>query len=86
MRDGTYVTTDTDTSQVPSGLAAVGRYALPNPTPAIYKFVLCPPSGTSISCGTVSPNFGQAGGGVEVLLNARLPSGTVCGPGIIAER
>ena len=86
VRRGTYVTTEVDTTQTPSGLAAVSRYALPNPTPAIYKFVLSPGAGVPIHCGTVAPKFGQAGGGVEVLLGGHLPAGSACGPGLIAER
>ena len=31
---GTYATTENDKTVVPSGLTAVGRYALPNPAPA----------------------------------------------------
>lgn len=86
VRPGTYVTTENDASHVPSGLAAVGRYALPNPAPAIYRFVLSPPDGTGIRCGTAAPKFNQAGGGVEVLFSADLPAGTASGPQSIAER
>ena len=86
VRLGTYVTTENDASHVPSGLAAVGRYALPNPAPARYRFVLSPPDGTGIRCGTAAPKFNQAGGGVEVLFSADLPAGTASGPQSIAER
>ena len=50
---GTYATTRTETAIVPSGLAAVGRYALPNPAPAVHAFLLVPPAPTPIHCGTV---------------------------------
>lgn len=63
---GTYATTYSDTWLVPSGLAAVGRYALPNPMPANYVFPIVTDSIPKI-IGTVHPNFRQAGGGVEVL-------------------
>ena len=86
VRSGTYVTTENDASHVPSGLSVVGRYALPNPAPARYRFVLSPPGGTRIRCGAAAPKFGQAGGGVEVLFNADLSTGTASGPQTIAER
>lgn len=62
---GTYATTYNDIHHVPSGFAAVGRYALPNPAAArfIHPIVTFDqPTHT----GTATPNFGQAGGGVEV--------------------
>ena len=63
---GTYATTYNDSHFVPSGFAAVGRYALPNPASAQYVFpILTFTQPTFI--GTAAPNFGQAGGGVEVL-------------------
>jgi hypothetical protein len=83
---GTYVTTAADAATVPSGLAAVGRYALPNPAPAIWSFTLAPAVGTAIRCGTVAPSFGQAGGGVEVLFANPLPNGAAQGPVPIVER
>ena len=86
VRPGTYVTTENDAAHVRSGLSAVGRYALPNPAPARYRFVLSPPDGTRIRCGTAVPKFDQAGGGVEVLFSANLPAGTASGPQSIAER
>ena len=63
---GTYVTTETDALHWPppygwSGLAVVGRYALPSPAPAIYRFLM-EPSRVSITCGTVTPAHGQSGG------------------------
>ena len=70
---------------VPSGLAAVARYALPNKDPAKYKYYIEAPAGTSIQCGTTAPKFGESGGGVEVLAgaNARLIAN---GAKTIAER
>lgn len=62
---GTYVTTDSDVEFIASGLGAVGRYALPNPFPSIYGFQVTPYPGRRITLGTVRPNYGQAGGGVE---------------------
>ena len=85
VRPGTYVTTATDMPHVPSGMAAVGRYALPNPAPALYIYTMSPPSAVGLQCGTAAPKFGQAGGGVEVLFTAALPVGTAHGPNVIPE-
>jgi hypothetical protein len=62
----TYLTTDLDRRLVNTGFAAVGRYALPLPVPASYVIAYVFPVGTVLNVGTVQPNFGQAGGGVEV--------------------
>ena len=61
----TYSTTDTDIKEVPSGLAAVGRYALPSRLPAVHVFLIEPPKDTDVAYGTVTPANGLAGGGVE---------------------
>lgn len=66
---GTYATTFSDMRVVPSGLAAVGRYALPNPASARYIYSVVTYDQPSL-LGAVTPNFGQAGGGVEVLFNS----------------
>ena len=63
---GTYATTYNDLHFVPSGFAAVGRYALPNPASAQYVFPIITYERPTLM-GTATPNFGQAGGGVEVL-------------------
>lgn len=73
---GTYTTTDNDYKEVPSGLAAVGRYALPSRLPASYVFVIQPPAGTPVAYGTVIPNFGMAGGGVEAYFPQGCPKGS----------
>ena len=83
---GTYATTIHDDRLVPSSLSAVARYALPNPTPAIHRFVISPSPQTRIHCGTVTPQFGQAGGGVEVRFGDELPEETASGPHPIPER
>jgi hypothetical protein len=62
---GTYATTHSDMHFVPSGFAAVGRYALPNPASARFVFQIVTYDHPSLM-GTATPNFGQAGGGVEV--------------------
>ena len=83
---GTYATTDNDASIVPSGLAAVARYALPNSMPAVCRFNLVPPKPVPITCGTVAPAFGQAGGGIEVCFSQGAPQGTSLRPAMIPER
>ena len=63
---GTYLTTQNDISFVNTGFGTVGRFALPMPLPASYRHDYTLPAKTVLSVGTVSPAFGQAGGGVEV--------------------
>lgn len=79
LSPGTYATTVNDAGSVPSGLAAVGRYALPNPRPARYASTVVPDPNTVIDYGTVVSMFGQAGGGVE----AHFVNGT--GPGTVSR-
>lgn len=67
---GTYLTTVSDQAYANTGFAAVGRYALPIPVPAIHVFLYQLPPGTTLRVGTALPNFGQAGGGVEVQLTS----------------
>lgn len=67
---GTYATTYTDLHFAPSGFAAVGRYALPNPASARFVFQVVTLDRPTLM-GTATPNFGQAGGGVEVLFQNR---------------
>jgi hypothetical protein len=62
----TYLTTASDQNYANTGFAAVGRYALPIPVPASHVFEYELQKGTQLAVGTVLPNFGQAGGGVEV--------------------
>ncbi len=74
---GTYVTSKRDTLCAPSGYAVVGRYALPNPVSATNRFDMLVPGGTSGLVGTVSPAFGQSGGGVEIEFVNGTPPGSV---------
>ena len=84
---GTYATTASDKPHVTSGLAAVGRYALPNPNPAVFEFAIQPVVPINIQCGTCQPNFGQSGGGVEVQLSHGTDPGSVRVPPLrIPER
>lgn len=77
LAPGSYVTTDTDITVVPNGLAAVGRYALPTRISSRYLFEIKPGAGYPILFGTVTPNFGLAGGGVEVLFPIGTKPGSV---------
>jgi hypothetical protein len=75
---GTYATTEAEVPFVPTGFAAVGRFALPNKSPASHHFQIEAPLNTLVSFGTVAPAFGQAGGGVEAyflhaVANAKKP-------------
>jgi hypothetical protein len=85
LRPGTYATSATDARLALTGYGNVGRYALPNLLPAVYRFDITVPSGTSGLVGTVSPAFGQAGGGVEVELTGGAPTGSVQGPTKISD-
>lgn len=77
---GTYVTTENDShgwGRSLTGLAAVGRYALPNPKPAVNVFLMRPRQPVPILCGSVTPAHGQAGGGVEIRFVHDTPPRTV---------
>ncbi len=77
---GTYVTTRKDgETNVRTGMDAVRRYALPNPDPAIYLFEIVPPSVVPVRRGVVAPQFGQPGGGVEIILEDGAPIGSAQG-------
>src|SRR5262245_22503486 len=56
LSPGSYATTKTDLTIVPSGLAAVGRFALPTRISAKYVFRITPGKGVKIFYGTVIPN------------------------------
>ncbi len=64
---GTFCSPFRDGQKIACGFEAVGRFALPVPLPYKHVVLLVPPAGTDIDIGTVVPNFGQAGGGVEAL-------------------
>ena len=82
---GTYLTSQKDTRFAESGLGAVARYALPNPTPAIFRFAIGLPTGTVLMCGTASPSFGQSGGGVELRTDEAIRHAHVYDPEILPE-
>jgi hypothetical protein len=63
---GTFAFPASELPLVPSGFAAVARYALPDLPPACTRYELRPPTNTVVDCGASVPLYGQAGGGVEV--------------------
>lgn len=63
---GTFAFPASELPLVPSGFAAVGRYALPDLPPACTRYELHPPTNTLVDCGASVPLYGQSGGGVEV--------------------
>ncbi len=81
-----YSTTERDLTVVPSGLAAVGRFALPTRISARYVFKITPGAGVRILYGTVIPDFGLCGGGVEVFFPEGTGSGTVSDATEIPEK
>ena len=77
VKPGTYTTTyDDGTAYIKTGMDAVRRYALPNPAPAVNKFELKPPTQIQVRRGTVSPAYGQPGGGKEVIFDNGAPANT----------
>ena len=80
---GTFATSHTDASSVHTALSAVGHYALPNITAPQFRFEISPPPLTDLYYGTVSPNFGQSGGGTEIEFYRGVADGSVSGPSMI---
>ena len=80
---GTHSTSFTDASSVLTALTAVGHYALPSMAAPQYRFEILPPPLTDIYYGTVSPNFGQSGGGTEIEFYRGVADGHVSGPTMI---
>lgn len=76
VKPNTYATTENEKPHVPSGLAAIGRFALPIRASAKYLRRIVAPIGTLMRYGTVGPNFGLSGGGVETLFPKGLPPGS----------
>lgn len=70
LKADTYLTSEIDGKHADTGFGSVGRFALPIPLPITRVIEYTLPAGTVIDAGTVAPNFGQAGGGVEIQLTA----------------
>ena len=86
LRPGSYATTERDAKNVATGAEAVERYALPDPTPAVYVFTVEPDEGTPVRRGTVQPAHGHDGGGAEVLFDKGTQARSVSGPAKIPDR
>lgn len=74
----TYAIPESEDGLYPTGFSAVGRYALPCFFPACYKWTIKPIPG-QVKCGTVVPQFGQAGGGVEIMFPTATTNATPFG-------
>ncbi|NTD88377.1 hypothetical protein [Agrobacterium tumefaciens] len=82
----TYCAPASEAPFVPTGFAAVGRFALPNLSPANWRWEIRPPAGTRFYCGASVPLFGQAGGGVEAMFpNGFSNIGPIANPVILAS-
>jgi len=68
---GTYGFPASELSFVPTGFAAVGRYALPDLPPACRRYQIQPSANYVLQCGACVPLYGQAGGGVEVMFPSK---------------
>ncbi|QND24523.1 hypothetical protein HB774_34615 (plasmid) [Rhizobium leguminosarum bv. viciae] len=66
IKADTYAIPRSEELFIPTGLSVVGRYALPCYFPAVFKYLIQPTRRLNIDCGACVPQFGQAGGGVEV--------------------
>jgi hypothetical protein len=66
----TYGTPESERDFTPTGLSAVGRFALPLLLPACWRYELTPISNTAIYYGASVPLYGQSGGAVEVMFPA----------------
>jgi hypothetical protein len=71
LREKTYLAPPLDAHHVTTGYRAVGRYSLPCPHPARFKHNYVMDENAEIRVGTVEPQFGQSGGGVEVRLEKK---------------
>jgi hypothetical protein len=84
VRAGTYAAPFSEAPFVPTGFAAVGRFALPLMTPARWRYELRPAPGASFKCGACVPLYGQAGGGVEVMyVNDTRNNGEIAKPVVL---
>jgi hypothetical protein len=81
---GTYACPASEQPFVPTGFAAVGRYALPNIAPACFRWEIQPNAKTKFACGASVPLYGQSGGGVEVcFLNRTKNRGPIANPVVL---
>jgi len=64
----TYAAPASEAPFTPTGLSAVGRFALPSLAPHCTRWELTPKNGTPVHYGASVPLYGQSGGGVEIML------------------
>ncbi len=86
LTSGTFATTKEDSLNVKTGMEAIARYALENKQPANKVFTIEPPADTRLQKGVVEPEYGEPGGGEEVIFVDGSPAHTVSGPKIIPEK
>ena len=63
----TYATPFSERDFTPTGLSAVGRFALPSLDPHRWRWELQPVANTHVYYGASVPLYGQSGGAVEVM-------------------
>jgi hypothetical protein len=81
---GTFATSSHDAAHVSTALTVVGRYALPSIQAPRFQFDIIPPPLTDLYYGTVSPAFGQSGGGTEIEFWRGAADGSVSGPSMLS--
>lgn len=67
IQKNTYGCPESERDFTPTGLSAVGRFALPLVLPACWRYELTPAPHTKIHYGASVPLYGQSGGAVEVM-------------------
>jgi hypothetical protein len=83
IKPETYAAPASEMPFTPTGLSAVGRFALPSLLPACWRYEITPASGTWMYYGASVPLYGQSGGAVEVMFpkpfdnKGRIPSPTI---------
>lgn len=83
---GTFGCPPSELPLIPTGLAAVARYALPSVLPARWRYEIRPEPGTRFFYGASVPLYGQSGGGVEVMFpDAFQNVGPIANPVVMPE-
>jgi hypothetical protein len=83
LLSGSFATSSRDAAHVSTALTVVGRFALPSIHPPRFCFEIVPPPLTDLYYGTVSPAFGQSGGGTEIEFWRGVAGGSVSGPSLL---
>lgn len=85
LQPGTFATTAEDAEHVKTGREAVSRYALENKQSANKRFTIKPATETRLQRGIVQPDYGEPGGGVEVIFVDGTCDYSVSAPDILPE-